>query len=181
MPNMEMPEGLTSSDLECVMLDVPPMNVREAFGDDFNEDDLFYGDIPELKYAQGAVGETKAHVTLLFGIHPSPMYRRSVNAVLSGWKPEDVFIDHVGFFPSTIEGQDYNVIVGHVSPLPNLLEGRARLEVMEHTDRFPEYKPHITLAYVKGSADLEKWVTRMDAEFGNRTYEVLGLNYGDDD
>lgn len=181
MPNLPMPEGLGTPDLECVMLNVAPLDVRGAYGDDFNENDLFYGTIPELRYAQGAVAEHKAHITLMFGIHPSPVYRRSVDAVLRGWEPEDLFIDRVGFFPSSIEGQDYNCIIGHVSPLPNLLEARARLEVLDYTDRFTEYRPHITLAYIKGSADLQTWVTRMDEVFGNRTYEVTGLDYGDDD
>ena len=180
MPNLPMPEGLTTSDLECVMLDIAPLDVRGAYGKGLNEDDFFYGDIPELKYAKGPVAERNAHATLLFGIHPSPMYRRSVDAVLRGWEPEDLFIDHVGFFPSSIEGQDYNCIVGHVTPLPNLLEARARLEILDYTDRFTEYKPHITLAYIKGSADLQTWVSYMDEVFGNRTYEVTGLNYGDD-
>lgn len=179
MPNLPLPEGLSSPDLECVMLDVSPLNIRGAFGEGFNEDDLFYGDTPELKYAQGAVGESSAHATLLFGIHPSKDYRRNVDAVLRGWEPEDLYVSHVGFFPSRDPEQDYNVIVAHVAPLPDLLEARARLEVLDHTDGFPEYKPHITLAYVKGSADLTEWVTRMDAVFGNRTYSALGINYGD--
>lgn len=181
MPNLPLPEGVSSPDLECVMLDIKPLRVREAYGDDLNEDDFFYGDIPELRYAQGPVGEKTAHATVLFGIHPSPHYRRSVDAVLRGWEPEDLFIEHVGFFPSSIEGQDYNVIVGHVSPLPNLLEARARLEVLDYTDRFTEYKPHITLAYIKGEADLYEWILRMESVFANRTYEVTGLNYGDRD
>ena len=181
MTNLPMPEGMGTPDLECVMLDIAPLDIHEAYGHDLNEDDFFYGDIPELKYAQGPVAEKKAHLTLLFGIHPSPTYRRSVDAVLRGWEPEDIFIDHVGFFPSTIDGQDYNCIIGHVTPLPNLLEANARLQILDHTNRFPEYKPHVTLAYVKGSADLQTWITRMDEVFGKRTYEVTGLNYGDDD
>lgn len=181
MPNKPMPENLSSPDLECVMLDVDPLNIRESFGEGFSEDDLFYGETPELKYAQGAVAEKNARLTLLFGIHPSKDYRRNVDAVLREWVPEDVFVDHVSFFPSSVDGQDYNVIVGKVTPLPNLLEGRARLEVLDYTDKFPDYSPHITLAYIKGSASLTKWIERMDAVFGNRTYAVNGINYGDDD
>lgn len=179
MPNLALPVNMSSSDLECVMLDIDPLDVRKAMGDDFNEEDLFYGDIPDLKYAQGAVAEKSAHLTLLFGIHPSPTYRRSVDAVLKGWNAEDVFISHVGHFPSRIDGQDYNCIIGHVSPLPNLIEGNARLRVLDHSDNFPDYKPHVTLAYVKGSADLGTWITRLDEAFSNRTYTVTGLNYGD--
>ena len=124
MPNEPMPEGMDTPDLECVMLDLGPLPVREAFGMSFKEDELFYGDHPKLKYAQGAVAEKRAHVTLLFGIHPSETYFEDVMEALDGWEPEDVFIREVGYFPSNIEGQDYTCIVGKVIPSANLLLAR---------------------------------------------------------
>ncbi|UDL16434.1 phosphoesterase [Microbacterium phage Zooman] len=179
MPNIPLPEGVKETDLRYFMLNTPLLDVSREYGKDLNEDDYFYGDIPELKYAKGPVAETKAHLTLLGGIHPSPDYKRMVDAVLRGWKPEDVFVDHVSFFPSRIEGQDYNTVIAKVSVLPNLLEGNARLQVLDHTTQY-EFKPHITLAYIKGSADLPEWIKRMDEAFGGRTFEVTGYNYGDD-
>ncbi len=180
MPNLELPEGMENTSLEYFMLNVANLDIHQAYGNDLNEDDFFYGDIPELKYAQGPVAESKAHMTLLGGIHPSPDYKRMVDAVLRGWKPDDLFVDHVSFFPSRIEGQDYNCIIAKVSVQPNLLEGNARLQVLDHTNEY-DFNPHITLAYVKGAADLQTWITRMDEAFGGRTYEVTGYNYGDDD
>lgn len=181
MPNIAIPEGLDTPDLECVMLDLGPLEVREAFGEDFREKDLFYGpsNEPKLSYAQGAVAEKQAHVTLLFGIHPSETYVDDVMDALGDWEPEDIFIKQVGYFPSSIPGQDYHVIVGEVVPSANILLARKRLETLPHTDRFgAEYKPHVTLAYIKGKADLDKWVTRMNVHYARRVLTPTALNLG---
>ncbi len=173
-----MPEGLGTPDLECVMLDLEPLQVLSNVGG--SKSDLFFGKIPELKYAQGAVAETKAHVTLLFGIHPSKDYRRNVDTVLRGWEIPIITIDHVGFFPSRIEGQDYNCVVAHVVPSPMLREGNARLQVLDHTNEYPEYKAHITLAYIKGDANLSRWIADLDKVYKGKQFIPSGLNYGDD-
>lgn len=169
-----MPEGKTTADLECVMLKLDPLDVPNL-----GEDDLFYGDTPELKYAQGIVGH-KAHVTLLFGIHPSPSYRRNVDAVLKGWGPQDIYVNGVDVFPIRDPEQEYYVVKGDVAVTHNLREARARLETLDHTDGFPEYHPHVTLAYVKRSADIEKWVTELKKVFAHKNYEAKGIDYGDD-
>ncbi|UDL15956.1 RNA ligase [Microbacterium phage Pumpernickel] len=179
MPNLPMPEGLSNPDLECVMLALPPQPVLRYI-DPEKHDDLFFGDIPELQYAQGAVAETEAHVTLLFGIHPSPSYRRLVDAVLEGSKMPLITIDHVGHFPSRIDGQDYNCIVAHVAVTPELLEGNARLQILDHTNSYPEYKPHMTLAYIKGDADLDYWIKTLDDVYRGQTIAPTHLDYGDD-
>jgi 2'-5' RNA ligase len=176
-----MPEGLGTPDLECVMLKLAPLEVVDHLGKHASADDLFYGDTPELKYAQGAVGEKKAHVTLLFGIHPSPTYRRKVDAVLKGWKPETVHVTEVSTFPIRDEEQEYYVVKGDVKVTDNLREGRARIEVLDHTDGFPEYHPHVTLAYVKRTANIDMWVQYLDEVYGGKDFEVTGLDYGDDD
>jgi 2'-5' RNA ligase len=179
MPNLPMPEGLTPPDLECVMLDLQPLHVMKHVGPQ-RADDLFFGTTPELKYAQGAVAEKTAHVTLLFGIHPSPSYRRNVDAVLKDWKIPLVEIDHVGFFPSPDPEQDYYVIVGHVKRTPELLEGNARLATLDHTNRYPEYAPHVTLAYIKGEAELDWWINRLNDIYKGQVFGPTGLNYGDE-
>ena len=182
MPNLPLPEGLERTDLECVMLKVAPLKIMGSVGGavpDEYKDDLFYGTTPELKYAQGAVGENKAHITLLFGIHPSPHYRRNVNAVLKGWDPQTVHVSQVSTFPIRDEEQEYYVVKGDVQITPNLAEGRARIEVLDYSDQFPEYHPHLTLAYVKRTADIDKWVTFLDEMYGSKDFEVTGLDYGD--
>lgn len=181
MPNLPMPEGLTVSDLECVMLDVPSIEVRDLLREFVEEDDYFYGDIPELKYAQGPVAETVAHITLLFGIHPKDTYVEDVMTALEGWAPAGLFIRDAGYFPSSIEGQDYKCLVLNVIPTAELLAGRRRLEQLDYTSTYSEYKPHITLAYLKSSVDIDLCIEQMNAYFSGKVAYPTGLNLGLDD
>lgn len=184
MPILPMPEGLDTPDLECVMLDLGPLQVRNVFGSAWREEDLFYGDIPKLKYAKGTVAEKEAHVTLLFGIHPSETYVDDVMNALGDWKPDDVFIREVSHFPSSIEGQDYTCIVGKVIPSANLLIARKRLETLPFTDRFADnYNPHVTLAYIKGSKPkkIKRWEDTLGAYYANRVLTPTRLNLGQKD
>jgi 2''-5'' RNA ligase len=174
-----MPEGLGTPDLECVMIDIAPLDVLNILHPTA-ENELFFGTTPELKYAQGAVGATKPHVTLLFGIHPSASYHRWVWAVLKDWTPEPIKITEVGVFPVRDEDQEYRVVIGHVEKTPNLLEARARLETLDYTDGFPEYKPHVTLAYIKRDADEHRWIQRLGEEYNGKVFPVTGVNLGDD-
>jgi 2'-5' RNA ligase len=176
-----MPEGLESSDLECVMLDLAPLDVHAAFGPDLKEKHFFYGDVPELSYAQGPVAEKNAHVTLLFGIHPSETYVDDVMAALDGWTPEEIYVRKASYFPSTVEGQDYKCIVLEVVPSANLLNANKRLQALPHTDRFTEYKPHITLAYIKGDKNIDRWLNRLNVHYSNRILYPTALNLGLDD
>jgi 2'-5' RNA ligase len=181
-----MPEGLTVSDLECVMLDVPLMDIQKAVGEDlWNEDDLFYGDTPTLKYAQGAVAEEQAHLTLLFGIHPSDTYERDVLQSLHDWDMPDILINKVSYFPSREEGQNYICIIAEVVPSAALLAGRRNLEYLPYTSDFPDYKPHITLAYVRTDtgADTQGWIDALNSAFAHKfiSFENVSLNLGLDD
>lgn len=180
MANIAMPEGIEKTDLECVMLDVDLFDIEQAMGDSFDESELFYGESDDLKYAQGAVAESTAHVTLLFGIHPNPDYELSVLTVLDGWEiPDKVYIDEVIAFP-TAEDAEYQPIVAKVVPRADLLTARARLEVLPHTNEFPEYVPHITLAYVK-KPFVSKWVELLGGVYSYRIIGATNLNLGHDD
>lgn len=180
MTNLPMPDGLTDKDLECVMLDIPPFKFMDrgwGASGRMPLKDVFYGDIPQLEYAQGLIGQKNAHATLLFGIHPSEGYAQEVTYALMGWDPEPIELDRITFFPSTVEGQDYKVVVATVLETTNLLEGRKRLEGLDHTDRFETYRPHVTLAYIKGAADVHEWMDKLSWVLEGRTYPVT-LNLG---
>lgn len=187
MPNLAMPEGLDTPDLECVMLDVDDLPISSIYGRDLDHGDYFFGpnSEPKLKYAQGPVAEgdhESAHLTLLFGIHPSKTYVDDVMTALGDWTPEDIFVRGVTVFPSNVGGHDYKAIVADVTPSANLLLARKRLERLPFTDQFHgEYKPHITLAYIKGEADVDTWVRRMTVYFKNRVLYPKALNLGLDD
>lgn len=185
MPNLPMPEGLTVSDLECVMLDVPAMDIEGAIDDLWVESDLFFGDIPELKYAQGAVAEKSPHLTLLFGIHPSDSYEEDVLVKLEGWDIPDLLINEIKYFPSRIDGQNYICLYAEVIPSASLLIGRNILEELPYTSEFDDYKPHITLAYLRTDtgADTQGWVNRLNAKFAHTMIlsDSILLNLGNDD
>ena len=160
------------------MLDIPPLATLSYFGDE-DKRDLFFGACPALRFAQGAVAEKCAHITLLDDIHPlGEAYVETVRKALEGWEADPIQIEEIGFFPSSVEGESYNVIVGHVHLSQNLLEGRKRLtDVLNYTPFFPDYKAHVTLAYVKGTADLDKWQDRLRIYEG-QTFVPLGVNFG---
>lgn len=180
MANLPLPEGLETPDLECVMIDLPALDVLEAYGEDVDQEDLFYGSVRELQYAQGDVAAGGSHVTMLFGIHPSMTYEQDVYSALDGWDIGEVLVGDVDVFPSRVEGQDYNCLVLRVMPTATLLNGRKRLEALPYTDSYPEYKPHVTLVYLKGTADVGEWKFRMQKAFANKVLPVNGLNLGKD-
>lgn len=178
--------GVDPFNLGCIMLDVYPLSITSRVPN--GENDLYYAEDPRLKYAQGAVGEEKAHITLLYGLlEKGVKWRKHVDTVLEGWeKPEFLTIERIGAFPATVPGQDYSCIVAHIKPTPELLDANARLKFLPHIDGFPEYSPHVTLAYVKnGPSDVEwarnireKWVMSLAKRLSGTQIPTLGLNYG---
>lgn len=176
--------GVTISDLGCIMLDVVPFDVTRHV--EHGKDDLYFGTHPALKYAQGAVAEKSAHITLLFGLMESgPKWRKEVDEVLEGWVPPAIHIKDVSFFPSNIQGEDYSCIVGKIEVTPELLEANQRLQLLPHINTFPEYTPHVTLAYIKNGpsgvqwaeSTLDKWLISLSPLEG-AALPVRGLNYG---
>jgi 2'-5' RNA ligase len=161
------------------MLNIPPFKYMErGWGGPLPIEDLFYGKVPELQYAQGLVGQKQAHVTLLFGIHPGPGYVRDVAEALDGWTPDPIKLERVTYFPSSIKGQDYNVIIASVVETTNLLEGRDRLTQLPHTDTYGAYRPHVTLAYINGKADKYEWIKNMSWVLDGREYPITEIDYG---
>lgn len=186
MPKLDLPEGMDTTDLECVMIGVPSFDIEKAVGTDlWDPEALFYGDIPKLKYAQGAVAEESAHLTLLFGIHPSDDYEMSVRTVLEPWDLPDILINKISYFPSRIEGQNYIAIIAEVVKSAALIGGRKLLETLDYSDEFDEYRPHITLAYVKTDTgvDTQAWIDRLNEAFAHKfiSGDVTWLDLGTDD
>ena len=187
-PELYKKLDINMAELGCIMYDIEPFEVVKFV--EGGEDDLYFSDpnrTPDFKFAQGAVAESNAHVTLLFGLlELGPVWKNYVDAVLDGWSMDSVRISSVGYFPSSVEGEDYSVIVGHIELTPELVEGHERLQLLPHIDTFPGYKPHITLAYVKnGPSGVEwtdstrdKWVESLNKEFAGKSFPVSQINYG---
>ena len=123
----------------CLMLEYPIQN-WDKVGKFIDTNDLY-------KDQDGFVKKTNPHVIVLHGFHDDvnldsiqeALYQTNPTAA-----PIEIHVDDVSCF----EGKDYDVVKFSVIS-PQLTELNEALAKLPHTSDFPEYKPHITLAYVK--------------------------------
>jgi 2'-5' RNA ligase len=170
--------GIDTGHLGCIMIDTAPIEVHHVIP----EDDLYYADEVAHPHTQGIVSETVPHVTLLYGLMRSGMeLKKHVDAVLDGWPIPAIVIDRVSFFYGKDEVSSYITIVALVRATDGLGEGNGRLRLLPHIDTFAEYHPHITLAYVKDTANWETYVETLNAQYAGQEIMPAGLNYGSSD
>ena len=103
--------------------------------------------------------------------------KKHVTAVLEGWELPNIKIKEVNFFYG--QTGEYVTIVALVDVTDELKEGHQRLSLLPHINTFGEYKPHITLAYVKASADWVGYVGELDKKFRGQFVAVKGVNLGE--
>ena len=87
--------------------------------------------------------EKEPHTTLLFGLHDG-VSTEDVSKVLGKFKYGECKIHN----PSLFENENYDVLKFDVKG-PNLHETNALLRKFPHTNNFPDYHPHLTIAYIK--------------------------------
>lgn len=167
--------GIDLGKLGCIMLDVEPIKVSDII----KPEDLYYsGD--EGEHTEGNVSEIEPHVTLLYGLLRSgPEMKQHVDIILSGWSPEDITISDVSFFYANDPTDRFVAIIAKVVTSNNLLDANTRLGYLPHLNTFPDYQPHITLAYVKDTADWKNYVSQLNERLHDQPVRALGINYGD--
>lgn len=167
--------GIDTGRLGCIMLDTQPIVVSDIIP----TADLYVQEDAE-DYLKGYISEETAHVTLLYGLLRSGQeLKNHVDMVLAGWSAESVTIEKVGFFYGEDEnGTQFITVVAFIEPDVNLLEGNARIRLLPHIDTFPEYHPHITLAYVKDSAEWNEHIAVLNERYAGKKVPVVRLNYG---
>jgi 2'-5' RNA ligase len=108
--------------------------------------------------------EDEFHVTVRYGLHadsPEP-----VAEILKDSPPVRAVLGRVSVFKGADCGKDYDVLkVDVVSP--DLARLNRELAALPHTDKFKDYNPHATIAYVKaGMGDAFAALAQpLDAEF----------------
>lgn len=90
--------------------------------------------------------ETEYHVTVRYGLHTDDA--EDVRPILSGFGPVAMTFGKPTCFLGSESGKDYDVIILPVDS-PDLHRLHGLLGPLPHTDTHPEYKPHLTIAYVK--------------------------------
>ncbi len=159
LPSLYEGLGIDLNGLGVVMLSLEPGQslVDEKLG--LSADDLYTSKHPNRKYLTGEPIVHASHTTLLYGLLPG-INAADVQDVMHGWEPPlAVLIDSYELFPAQLPESDpdydqYAVLVGRIQLLnsPEVLEAHQRLSLLPHIDTYPEYKPHVTLAYVKKEA-----------------------------
>ena len=122
-------------DFGCVMayLNIPNWNSIVL---SIDESDLYKPDDPVYGY------ETSPHVTILYGLH-TEVDDSDVIDIFKNRSLTDIEIEGIGCF----ENKDYDVIKMNIKS-DKLLFFNTELMKLPHTTEFPDYKPHITMAYV---------------------------------
>lgn len=103
--------------------------------------------------------ENNPHVTLLYGFKSDVTYE-TIEPLLSELKPIDIYVKGISIFNSNPE---YDVVKFDVELTSELKATREVFEKLPHVKMFDEYRPHITIAYVK-AGEGQKYVK----EFKNR-------------
>lgn len=124
----------------CVMMEGNIPNWEEYHLDGIDEDDVF------IKPNDDSYGlETQPHITILYGIHEDEIDPEVVcNVIEKNMKPLKFTITNVDIF----EQDEYDVVKYSVPVTPNLKRYRNLFLQFPNTQTYPEYNPHITIAYV---------------------------------
>ena len=189
-PDVHAALGINLSDLGCIMAEVEHIEVTDYARDaglDPTRDLYVSPNLAERFWINGAVAETGAHATLLYGLmQPGPVWREHVDALLADVDLGRVTVKHVGIFDSPYPDEPYKCIVAHLEITPELAKAHARLSYLPHINTFPGYQAHVTLAYVKdqpsgvdwAATTAEAWVRTLNAVLRDAPLRVTGIDYG---
>jgi hypothetical protein len=122
----------------CVMVDVPVKNWNEITS--FIDTDDIYTVSDNDTYGI----QDRPHLTLLYGTHKE-VTSEQVESLLKNVKPFSIEIDGVDIF----ENKDYDVVKFNVKKNDLLQSIFDSLSTLPNSNSFKDYKPHITIAYVK--------------------------------
>ena len=89
--------------------------------------------------------EDEPHLTLLFGLHKDEVSIDDVKKAFEGYTSIDIELESVDLF----ENDKFDVVKFKVKKTKELLDINEKLSILPHTTDFPDYNPHITIAYVK--------------------------------
>ncbi len=168
--------GIKLDELGCIMLDTVPLKVSDLI----EEDELYFRQSAGRFWINGIVSEDVPHVTLLFGLMQSgQQWKPYVDKVLEGWSMSTVTIDRVDFFESPYDDEAYFCLVAHLKMTPEFIEANSRLRFLPHIDTYPEYRAHISLAYIKKDEQLrDKLLRELNGRFAGKQVQTKDLNYG---
>lgn len=129
-------------ELASTQVDLPPEAADQVrlLADRIAEDDL-----------AGGGREAEPHITALFGLKETPK-AKAVQKALKGIASIEFQLGTVSVFPAAETGGEFDVVKIEVESPSLHAANKALREAFEYENNHPEYKPHVTLAYVKPGA-----------------------------
>jgi 2'-5' RNA ligase len=137
----------------CLMLDFK-WNQWQSLLERIDEEDLFE---PET----GRYGlEKEPHITILYGLHEE-VDGKTIQETLKDilYQSIEIQIDGIGIF----ENEEYDVVKLNVES-PAIRYLNKLTTQLPHTTDYPDYKPHMTIAYVKKGLG-KKYVSDLKLKF----------------
>lgn len=135
----------------CAMLEASLIKWKSKIKSIIDKDDLH----PDEGF------EDCPHVTVLFGIHEDNANPDAVIRILQSVDPLRLTISHISIF----ENEEYDVVKFTVPKDKSLVKLRkALMDKFDHTVTYPDYIPHMTIAYVKKGCG-KKYVGKLDEPF----------------
>jgi len=130
----------TGYKLGCVMVEVPVSNWNEITSI-IDKDDLY--EVEGEKYGI----QTNPHLTLLYGLKPNitkEQIEQVLEKTIDGEKIE-IEIENIGLF----ENENFDVVKFNIKKTEQLQRLFDSLSELPNENTFPDYNPHMTIAYVK--------------------------------
>jgi len=133
----------------CVMLyfDFPQMN---KIHDAIDPKDI-YEDPEDDSFGL----EDEPHVTLLFGLHKE-VTDEDVKGILDKFTFKPIKIKELSFF----DNPKYDVLKFSVDGGGNLGDANEEFKKLPYTSDYPDYHPHMTIAYLKPKT-AQKWIDKL--------------------
>jgi len=134
-------ESINGHKYGCVMINIPVSNWDEITSS-IDPEDIFYGD--ENDDPKGI--QDNPHVTILYGLHDD-VTPEMVKSVFENYSDDiNIKVDGIGIFE---KNDKFDVVKFNVIPDGALQHLHDELSKFPNSDQFPDYKPHITISYVK--------------------------------
>lgn len=173
--------GIGLDDLGCVMLNLKLTPRFQEIRDGFKED-MYVSKNPKRHWIRGWVA-SDPHLTLFYGLlADAKEWALHIKDLISDIELNFLKVENVGFFESPYEDEPYYCIVANIVPSEALMEMHKRIEFLPHINTFTEYRPHITLCYLKkekGEAYRDFAIRQFADMLRGEELQARGINFGE--
>jgi len=175
--------GYNLSKLGCLMLDTEP--IKTVYYEIMQDGVTTY--FPEYKtknkdrfWIDGYVADKTPHLTLFYGfLQEAKCYKWHIEKLMEDTSISSVTIEDVDYFESPYEDEKYYCIVAKVAKTPELMYAHNKMMLLPNIQTFPDYKPHITIAYIIKDEEIrDRFIQHLKTELVGKIIPVTGINYG---